>query len=144
MSYMPTATPTAPRRAQPPRLRLLAAPAPAASPASRQRGAVRGAGANGHAGAQAVLIAGATAFRRTAVREQLRERLAPETAFSEASVLWEVLNTAATSSMVVLAGDLDDVSAKSLMHMVSHRYPELPVVSLDLGSTGAAALQLPA
>jgi len=91
-----------------------------------------------------VLIAGATAFRRAAVREQLRERLAPETAFSEASVLWEVLNTAATSSMVVLAGDLDDVSAKSLMHMVSHRYPELPVISLDLGSRSAAALQLPA
>lgn len=89
-----------------------------------------------------MLVAGGDAFRRAAVCEELRERLAPETSFEEASVLWEVLNSAATSSMVVLAGDLEDVSAKSLMHMVSHRYPDLPVMNLDVATPSANALAL--
>lgn len=78
-----------------------------------------------------MLIAGGDADRRVAVAGELRDQLSAETSFAEATALWEVLNTAATSSLVVLAGDLDDVPAKSLMHMIGHRYPDLPVISLD-------------
>jgi chloramphenicol 3-O-phosphotransferase len=144
MSYMTTATSTALPRVRSPRLRLVTAPAPDGSQAShawRSRDG-RGRVAGMQTGALVVLIAGADAGRRAAVRAELRERLAPETSFDEASVLWEVLNAAATSGMVVLAGDLQDVSAKSLMHMVSHRYPDLPVISLDVASAGADAIQL--
>jgi hypothetical protein len=129
MSYMPTtASPTLERR-EFPTLRLVAAPGPRsgradADPSDRRR-------ARDEANARAVLIAGGDADRRVAVAGELRCKLSPETSFAEATALWEVLNTAATSSLVVLAGDLDDVPAKSLMHMIGHRYPDLPVITLD-------------
>jgi hypothetical protein len=147
MSYMATAAPETFRRVQSPRLRLVIAPGAEASrsvprPLASTEQARSVAGAASSTPARAVLVAGGDAFRRAAIREELRERLAPDTSFDEASVLSEVLNSAATSRMVVLAGDLEDVSAKSLMHMVSHRYPDLPVMRLDVATPGADALAL--
>jgi hypothetical protein len=132
MSYMPTsASPTLERR-ESPTLRLVAEPPAPGSRSARadaypsdRRRALR------EANASAVLIAGGDADRRVAVAGELRDQLSAETSFAEATALWEVLNTAATSSLVVLAGDLDDVPAKSLMHMIGHRYPDLAVISLE-------------
>jgi hypothetical protein len=133
MSYMPTSASPILERRESPKLRLVAeSPAPGlrsaradAHPSDRPR-ARRAASA-----ASAVLIAGGEADRRVAVAGELRKRLSAETSFAEATALWEVLNAAATSGLVVLAGDLDDVSAKSLMHMIGHRYPDLAVISLE-------------
>jgi hypothetical protein len=132
MSYMPASPSQTLERRESPKLRLVAElPAPGsrsaradAHPSDRQR-------ARREASASAVLIAGGEADRRVAVAGELRAQLSAETSFAEATALWEVLNAAATSSLVVLAGDLDDVSAKSLMHMIGHRYPDLAVISLE-------------
>jgi hypothetical protein len=133
MSYMPTSALPILERHESPKLRLVAE-----SPAL----GLRSARADAHqsdrprarraaAAASAVLIAGGDADRRVAVAGELRKRLSAETSFSEATALWEVLNAAATSSLIVLAGDLNDVPAKSLMHMIGHRYPDLAVISLE-------------
>jgi hypothetical protein len=133
MSYMPTSASPILERRESPKLRLVAESPPpglrsaraGAHPSDPPR-ARRAASA-----ASAVLIAGGDADRRVAVAGELRKRLSAETSFAEATALWEVLNVAATSGLVVLAGDLDDVSAKSLMHMIGHRYPDLAVISLE-------------
>jgi hypothetical protein len=59
------------------------------------------------------------------------------TEFEQAGALWEVLARASESSMVILGGELDDVSAESVMQMLAHRHPTLPVVRFD--ETAAAA-----
>jgi hypothetical protein len=81
-----------------------------------------------------VLIAGRDASDRQAVLNDLVETMPPETAFEQAGAFWEVLVQAPTISMVILSGDLDDVPAESLLAMLAHRHPDLPVVSLDASS----------
>lgn len=135
MSYMPTSASPILERRESPKLRLVAeSPAPGLRSAradAQQPDRDRRRARHEASAASAVLIAGGDADRRVAVAAELRKRLSAETSFAEATALWEVLNAAATSSLVVLAGDLDDVSAKSLMHMIGHRYPELAVISLE-------------
>lgn len=84
-----------------------------------------------------ILIAGGEAGDREAVLSDLRRTMAGGTTFRQAGALWEVLEQAAESSMVVLSGELDDVPAESLMQMLAHRNPALPVVSVD--ATACAA-----
>ena len=86
-----------------------------------------------------VLVAGADPRGRAAVLADLTDTMAPGTTFAEAQAFWEVLVHAPSSSMVVLSGELDDLPAESLMRMLAHRHPGLPVVSIDapLPSTGA-------
>jgi hypothetical protein len=86
-----------------------------------------------------ILIAGADPERRAAVRADLTEALPADTEFGEAGAAWEVLEQAPSSGVVMLAGDLDEVTAESLMHVLGHRHPSLPVVALGLFADGGAA-----
>lgn len=79
-----------------------------------------------------ILIAGADAEQRAAVLRDLSESLPADTPFGEAGAAWEVLEQAPSSGVVMLAGDLDEVTAESLMHVLGHRHPSLPVVALGL------------
>jgi hypothetical protein len=81
-------------------------------------------------GSAPVLIAGADAVRRASLREELSERM-PGTRFEELGTFWEVLARAASSRMVILSGDLDELPAESLLRALAHRHPDLPVVSLE-------------
>lgn len=92
-----------------------------------------------------ILVAGADAERRATVLRNLSEALPSETQFGEAGAAWEVLEQAPSSGVVMLAGDLDEATAESVMHVLGHRYPSLPVVALGLpgehgrGRDGASA-----
>ncbi len=86
-----------------------------------------------------ILIAGADPERRAAVRADLMEALPANTQFGEAAAAWEVLEQAPSSGVVMLAGDLDEVTAESLMNVLGHRHPSLPVVALGLFAGGGVA-----
>jgi hypothetical protein len=92
------------------------APAPASTPPERSR----------------ILVAGADPARRAAVLADLVAALPADTQFGEAGAAWEVLEQAPSSGVVMLAGDLDEVTAESLMNVLGHRHPSLPVVALGL------------
>jgi hypothetical protein len=79
---------------------------------------------------RSVLLAGGDAVQRAAVLRDLRRTMPGGTIFRQAGALWEMLACAADSSMVVLSGALEEVSAESLMQMLAHRNPSLPVVSV--------------
>lgn len=83
-----------------------------------------------------ILVAGADADRRAAVLRDLSEALPEDTQFGEAGAAWEVLEQAPSSGVVMLAGDLDEVTAESLMHVLGHRHPSLPVVALGVLAAG--------
>jgi len=85
-----------------------------------------------------VLLAGASAWRRAVLRAELRATLPPRTPFSEADDVSEVLEHASSSRMVILAGDLDDTDAESLLRLLGHRHPRLPVISVDTTPPAAA------
>jgi hypothetical protein len=78
-----------------------------------------------------VLVAGSDATRRDAMIDELAHTMGRGTRFAHAAASWEVLALAGSSRMVILSGALEDVESASLMRMLSHRYPALPVVSLD-------------
>ncbi len=78
-----------------------------------------------------ILVVGADADRRASLRKELTSTLPPSTRFEEAGEVWEVLEHAPCSGVVMLTGDLEDVSAESLMNLLGDRYPKLPVVALD-------------
>lgn len=59
------------------------------------------------------------------------ERCPGRTVFAEADAAFEVLEQAPTSRLVVLAGNLEDVCAESLIDMLARRHPLLPVISVD-------------
>jgi len=86
---------------------------------------------------RSILLAGGEAGDREAVLSDLRRTMPGGTTFRQAGALWEVLARASESSMVVLSGELDEVPAESLMQMLAHRNPALPVVSVD--ATACAA-----
>lgn len=89
-------------------------------------------------GEATVLIAGAQPAARAKMRRQLCELLPDGTPFVEACETWEVVAQASSSRLVVLAGDLDDLSARGLMRVLSRRHPLLPVIAVG-GSTDDAA-----
>ncbi len=55
----------------------------------------------------------------------------PNTVFEQAGAVCEVLEHAPGSRMVFFTGDFDDVPAESLMQMLAHRHPGLPVLIVD-------------
>ncbi|HUA75350.1 MAG TPA: hypothetical protein VL988_11380 [Solirubrobacteraceae bacterium] len=87
-----------------------------------------------------VLIAGGDAAAREAVRRDLARTISPETAIEQAGAVWEVLARAADSSIVILSGALEGLSAESLLSMLAQRHPGLPVVSVG---NAAAATPVP-
>jgi hypothetical protein len=137
-----------------PKLRLFAGGTPARSQRSRFEtahvrhaselddvaGSARaGAIASRKAADAPVLIAGDDATRRDAMVDELARTMAPGTRFTHAAASWEVLALAGSSSMVVLSGELGKTSGESLMRMLSHRYPALPVVALNAERSLTAA-----
>ncbi len=94
-----------------------------------QHSAARRAAANARS---RILVAGADSEQRAAVLRELSEALPRDTQFGEARAAWEVLEQAPSSGVVMLAGDLAEVTAESLMHVLGHRHPSLPVVALGV------------
>jgi CBS domain-containing protein len=80
-----------------------------------------------------ILVVGADAVRRATLRKELTAALPSNTMFEEAGEVWEVLEHAPSSGVVMLTGDLQDVTAESLMNLLGNRHPRLPVVTLDTG-----------
>jgi hypothetical protein len=62
--------------------------------------------------------------------DELRGLLPSSTKFLEACEAWEVLACAAGSRMVVLTGDLEDLSSGSLVRLLARRHPLLPVLAV--------------
>jgi DNA-binding NtrC family response regulator len=84
-----------------------------------------------------VLLAGGDVAAREAVRHDLAHSMSPDTVIEQVGAVWEVLARAGDSRVVIISGELEDVSAESLMQMLAHRHPGLPVVCLG----GSDALQ---
>jgi hypothetical protein len=76
-----------------------------------------------------VVLAGGELGRRAAVNYELAYRM-PDAVVLEADEVWEVLQQAPGSCLVVLAGDLDDAPAVALERLLAHRHPELTVLTL--------------
>ncbi|HEY2719980.1 MAG TPA: hypothetical protein VGI52_10130 [Solirubrobacteraceae bacterium] len=88
-------------------------------------------------GLRPVLLAGGDVAAREAVRRDLAHSMSPSTVIEQVGAVWEVLARAAESRIVIISGRLEGVSAESLMQMLAHRHPGLPVVCLE----GSDALQ---
>jgi hypothetical protein len=86
-----------------------------------------------------MLLAGASGRGREILRAELGATLAPRTRWVEAADVAGVLEHAAYSRMVILAGDLEDADADSLMRLLGRRHPELPVICVDTPLPAAAA-----
>ncbi len=89
-------------------------------------------------GVTPVLLAGADARSRAVLRAEFSATLAPCTQFSEADEVSELLEHAQSSRMVILAGDLDDADAGSMVRLLGRRHPQLPVISVDTATPVAA------
>jgi hypothetical protein len=77
-----------------------------------------------------VLIAGVDTVARAHLHDEMADQLPAGTSFTHASETWEVIAAASTSSMVVLAGDVGDMSGESMMRLLGRRYPTLPVLAV--------------
>jgi hypothetical protein len=139
MSYMRSVAVHTAGFVQAPTLRLLAREDSTMQPAS---GRLRLLGADGPSGSapreQPVLLAGGAQSARTAVLSELAESMPPSTSFEQAGAIWEVLARAPQSKMVILSGELEGIPAQSLMQMLGHRHPQVPVVCLDELASAAA------
>jgi hypothetical protein len=82
-------------------------------------------------GPTSILLAGSDTGRRAALLDELTQTLPTSTVFAEADTVCEALEHAPASRMAIIAGDLDDAPAESLMHMLAHRHPELPVLIVE-------------
>ena len=76
-----------------------------------------------------VVLAGGELGRRSVVNCELAYRV-PDAVVVEADEVWEVLQQAPGSSLVILAGDLEDAPAVALERLLAHRHPELSVLTL--------------
>jgi hypothetical protein len=75
-----------------------------------------------------VLIAGPEADCRAKLLDELAKTLPTSIGFEETGSVCEALELAPTSRMAIITGDLGEVSAESLMHMLAQRHPTLPVM----------------
>jgi hypothetical protein len=87
-------------------------------------------------GPQRVLVAGGDSRARATLCQELGATMPSSTAFEQASHASDVMAHASFSRMVVLAGDLDDTSADSLVRALGHRHPALPVITLSACDAG--------
>jgi hypothetical protein len=85
-----------------------------------------------------VLVVGDECCGPSQMVTELRDLLPAGTPFVEAHETWEVLARVEGSRMVVLTGDLGDVSAASIVRLLSRRHPQLPLVSVSATRTHAA------
>jgi hypothetical protein len=77
-----------------------------------------------------LLVAGADAARRGVLLRELADTMPDGTLFAQAGTLAEILEQAPQARMVILSGDLDDASPRSLMRVLGRRHPNLPIVAL--------------
>lgn len=84
-----------------------------------------------------VLILSQDPLARAQVHNELAE-LMPDASFEELGTFWEALVLAPSSRLVILSGEVDDLSPEELMHALAHRHPDLPVVSLEPAASPAA------
>jgi hypothetical protein len=89
--------------------------------------------------APAVLLAGGEATRRVRLRRELAGTVSRRTVFVEADSASEVLEHAPQSRLVVLAGDLEDLSGEAMIRLLAQRQPRLPVISVDAGLPAVAS-----
>jgi hypothetical protein len=78
-----------------------------------------------------VLLAGSDGGRRAALLDELTQTLPASTVFEQAEGVCQALEHAPGSRMAFITGDLNDAPAESLMRMLAHRHPELPVLVVD-------------
>ena len=77
-----------------------------------------------------VLVAGSSAERRAELIEELAESLPRDTPVCEAEEVWEILEQAPHSHLIVLAEDPGARTADPLVHLLAHRHPRLPIVAV--------------
>jgi hypothetical protein len=94
--------------------------------------------------ARPVLLAGAEQGGREQPRAEIGRALPHPTTFAEADAVCDVLERAPASRLVILAGDLGDGSAESLVRLLGLRHPELPVVSIETLAPRPADLRIAA
>jgi len=85
---------------------------------------------------QPILVAGRDSTRRAILLDELIETMPRSTTFEVAGAFSEVLEHAPASRMVILSGDLPDVSAESFASVLGRRHPRLPVIRLEARSSG--------
>lgn len=78
-----------------------------------------------------VLLVGADESGRADLRAEFGATLPSRTRWIEADDVAGVLQRAAYCRMVILAGDLHDADADSLMRLLGRRHPELPVICVQ-------------
>lgn len=91
-----------------------------------------------HDSRRSILIAGGDEHARGELMDELSDRLPEGTSFEQADAMWELLERAPGSRIVMLAGELDDGSTESVISLLGNRHPQLPV--LALGEPAATAL----
>jgi hypothetical protein len=82
-------------------------------------------------GDRPVLVAGADADARAALRQELGELMPAGTRFVELGTFWELLGRAPSSRMVILSGGLGNQPPELVLQELGHRHPDLPVVSFE-------------
>lgn len=115
------------------RLRLADGPgaaAPARSSSRSERASTAGdrdvALGRGH-----VLVVGVDSRARAHMLCELRDLLPSDTRFVETQETWEALALAEGSQMVVLVGDLAELSGASVVRLLARRQPTLPVLAVS-------------
>lgn len=77
-----------------------------------------------------VLVVGVDAEARAHMLDELRDVLPSSTRFVQTQEAWETLTLAEGSRMVVLVGDLKELSSASLVRLLARRQPTLPVLAI--------------
>jgi hypothetical protein len=85
---------------------------------------------SGHARRPVLIAAGSESDRRQMLRD-FSASMPASTVFEETGQIAEVLERAPRSSVVILGGELEQLPAPSVMRMLGHRHPDVPVVCLD-------------
>jgi len=77
-----------------------------------------------------VLVVGTDVHARAHMLCELRDVLPSGTSFLETEETWEALALAEASQMVVLVGDLAELSGASMVRLLALRQPTLPVLAV--------------
>lgn len=78
-----------------------------------------------------VLVVGVDSRARAHMLCELHDVLPSGTRFVETQETWEALTLAEGSQMVVLVGDLAELSGASLVRLLARRQPTLPVLAVS-------------
>ncbi len=81
-----------------------------------------------------VLVVGVDVEARARMLGELRDVLPCSTRFVETQKTWEALTLAEGSQMVLLVGDLEELSGTSLVRLLARRQPTLPVLAVGGGA----------